>query len=1211
MALLASPGVQVSITDQSQYLPAAGTSVPFVMIATAANKANPNGVGLAQGTVAANKGKLYQVTSQRDLTTLYGNPTFYSTSDGTPIQGDELNEYGLLAAYSVLGATSNAYVLRADIDLASLAGQSGRPTGEPDDGTYWLDTTTSTWGIYEWNATTQAFTLKTPIVITSSNQMDGQVPSSSIGSIGDYAVAEIAATALDPLSAQKTFFHKSPLNVWNPIGSPSWLQQIPTVTGTNSNPTLPIGDSMTITLTNGASITVTTNAATVASLAGLINSYGIQGLGAAKNTSTGALELYSSQRWNMEDTENQLTVSGDTALLTALGIDAGNYIQPQVAFGTNAQMPLWQSAQAPSGTTNAPTGSIWIKINSNNGLNPIVKSYNATTGVWVTRNCSLATSDWVATEALDATGGQAIAEGSVYAQYNYDGGFIYSPLYIWKRAATGPTIITGTNSSVTFTGVNYIANVYVSTPGSTVLAGPYEITLDASSSNKDATDFVTAWSAANIQYTSAAVNDDGAIVLTHTEGGEIVLNDYIDNVSSGFFATAGFTPVDVGSPGDPNYVAATTGAKYGPSATLTKACSTTNITGSGSGLQVTLSTINGRVSVNATVFPAAGTGYAVGNTFKVLGTAIGGATPTNDITLKVLGIGGGGNVTRVAIMSGYAPNSYTTQLSNWQFVDYIPNEGAPTQQPASYTNWYWSVVNQVDIMVNTTSGWVGYRNAAYDSNGFPKATGSNVTDPNGPIISATIPTVNSEGDDLVYGDLWIDTSAAALEYYPKLSRWQELKDKDGMPTGEDGWVLIDNSDQTSSNGMVFADARWATNGSTNPANDPIPSIKSLLSSDYLDLDAPSNELYPVGMLLFNTRRSGYNVKQYRQNYLTQRRFPDQPSYPAETAAWVSASGLQGNGAAYMGRQAQRAMVVQSLKATMDTNQDIRDEDNAFNLMATPNYPELQPNMVLLNQDRGETTYILGDTPLGLPMDATAIQAWANNLANASSTGEYGCVTRNIFLGLFYPSGITNDLSGKQVVVPPSHMMLRTFIRNDTIAYPWFAAAGTTRGTIDNATNIGYLDRVTGEFQVKKTPLGIRNVLYTNFINPLVNFTGNGLLNYGNKTSKNTQSAQDRTNVARLVAYIRRQLTIAARPFVFEPNDAITRQQISGVVETLMVDLVAKRGIYDYSVRCDETNNPPSVIDRSELWIDVAVEPVKAAEFIYIPVRILNTGELGG
>lgn len=108
-------------------------------------------------------------------------------------------------------------------------------------------------------------------------------------------------------------------------------------------------------------------------------------------------------------------------------------------------------------------------------------------------------------------------------------------------------------------------------------------------------------------------------------------------------------------------------------------------------------------------------------------------------------------------------------------------------------------------------------------------------------------------------------------------------------------------------------------------------------------------------------------------------------------------------------------------------------------------------------------------------------------------------------------------------------------------------------------------------------------------------------------SYNSSSALDRTNVSRLVAYIRRQLTLAGRPFVFEPNDQLTRQQFTGVVQSLMVDLVAKRGLYDYLVVCDDSNNTPARIDRNELWCDVAIEPVKAAEFIYIPVRILNTG----
>jgi hypothetical protein len=333
--------------------------------------------------------------------------------------------------------------------------------------------------------------------------------------------------------------------------------------------------------------------------------------------------------------------------------------------------------------------------------------------------------------------------------------------------------------------------------------------------------------------------------------------------------------------------------------------------------------------------------------------------------------------------------------------------------------------------------------------------------------------------------------------------------------------------------------------------------------------------------------------------------------PQETNAWVSVSGLQTNGAPYMGRSAQRNMIVKALKTTIDTSTQLRDEDTFFNLMATPQYPELQPNMVTLNNDRGQTAYIIGDTPLRLVANGQSIFDWTNNTAGASSTGEQGLVTRNTYLGIYYPSGITNDLTGTQVVVPPSHMILRTMIYNDTVAYPWFAPAGQRRGIIDNATNIGYIDPTTGEFVADKNNVGLRDMEYRNFINPITSFTNIGLLNYGNKNSFDSSSALDRTNVARLVNYLRDRLAKAVSPFLFEPNDNLTRTQVRAICQTLLADILAKRGLYDYLVVCDTSNNTPARIDRNELWIDIAIEPVKAVEFIYIPIRILNTGEIAG
>lgn len=1175
---LTSPGVEVTIIDQSQYLPAPTNSVPFVLLATAQNKADASGTGVAQATTAANANKLFLVTSQRDLVNLYGSPFFYTTTNGTPIQGYELNEYGLLAAYSVLGATNRCYVLRADIDLASLVGQTSRPTGTPENGSYWLDTTLSQWGIYEFNATTGKFTQQAPIVITDSALLSGGVPLASVGNIGDYAVNAIQLTGIP--SSDVEYFYKTSNNQWVALGSGEWKVDWPTVQATESNPALTVGNTLVLNVAGYSAATITVPAIpnnTVQGLASAINGLGWYALSA--KVVDGKLTLYSKQKEQGNSNYIQI-VSGTGTLLTDLGLSTGRYLQPELYYGTAAQMPLWTSSQ----TNPRPSGSVWIKVGAAGaGLYPVVSRYDATVATWSTKNVTLNTSDWAASSSLDSTGGKAIPAGTVYAQYNFNGSRL-TPVYLWERVATGPTVITGSVSNPAFTSGPYTLRVKVSVPGSSSLSSWYTIIIN---DNDTVTDFVTRWAAANIPNTTASVTTNGAIQLVHTQGGEIVLNDYntLTGVSNGLLAVAGFQ------------AGLTTGCKYGPSDSIEFTALQSSTSGSGTGAEIVVTLSNGEYIVDSLPNDG-GIGYVVGDTITILGTSLGGATPANDLVVEVTGVTTG-VINTVTYISGNAPTTWTTQLSNWVEFTYTANEGQPAQAPANGTNWFYSVVDEVDIMVNYNGNWKGYGNQNYDASGFPTPTGVNATDPNGPIISASEPTLQSDGTALVYGDLWIDTSD--LENYPIIRRWENAD-------GEDKWVLINNADQVSSSGVLFADARWATNGTTSPVDDPIPTIVSLLDSNYLDLDAPDASLYPTGMLLFNTRRSGYNIKQFKANYFSGTNFPGQV-LPTQKDAWVSVSGLQSNGAPYMGRKAQRSMVVAALRQAIDTNTDIRDEDNFFNLIAAPNYPELQPNMVSLNADRGETAYIIGDTPMGLADDATAIQAWANNAAGATSTGEEGLVTRNTYMGLFYPSGIAPDLNGNLVAVPASHMMLRTFLRNDTVAYPWLAAAGTRRGIIDNATNIGYLNRATGEFVTIKTRLGIRDTLYVNFINPLVFFTGVGLLNYGNKTSFNSQSALDRTNVARLVNYIRRQLTLAARPFVFEPNDALTRNEIAGVIETLMIDLVAKRGIYDYLVVCDESNNTPARIDRNELWVDVAIEPVKAAEFIYIPVRVLNTGEL--
>jgi hypothetical protein len=1088
---LTSPGVEVTIIDESQYLPAATNSVPYILMATAQNKASAAGTGVAPGTLAANANEIYLITSQRDLAATFGNPFFYKTTAGTPIDGYELNEYGLLAAYSALGASNRVYVQRVDIDLTELTASLSRPTGAPNNNTYWLDTAASQWGIFEWNQTTNAFTIKTPIVITNTDQLEisTTVPLQTVGSIGDYA---ITATSMfnpgyykrgGPTSAQTDATELSSLyNTWVLIGSDEWKTSSPTVTGTLAPTSLTGGSSFFI---NDVAIVVGASATTndVSGLVTVINSSGTIGVYAANIG--GKLYLYAnSAAENDGSTANGGVISisaGTGSLLTALGISAVEYYSPAYQSSASYTVPRWRTTD----TQPHPTGSVWQKIsNVNQGANLVIKNYSSVLGTFIAQSCPLYTTEFNELYAQDPSGGGTnIPVGSTYGLVDIFSNAT-SSITIFSRFTLGATEITGnSNSPGPFVAGNTF-KIIASQPGTA--AGT---TVTTEILGTTAADFVAAVSAANIPYVSATVNSAGAIVITHATGGSVLLA----NVAGTPITAAGFTT-------------------------------------------------------------------------------------------SVRGI-------RQAYTDGAEDGII---LSNWvgtPTFTYTASNVAPNQDPSDGRIWYYGATDQVDIMIQDNGTWQGYQNVTNDVRGFDLSN----TNTSGPIIAASAPTTQTDVSlsPLVYGDLWIDTSD--LENYPVISRWQSV-------SGVDQWVVVDNTDQTTDNGVLFADARWAPNGTTDPITGAFPTIASLLTSDYLDLDAPQATLYPQGMMLFNLRRSGFNVKSFQVNYFNSETFPDN-TLPSITNAWVTASSNKIDGAPNMGRNAQRSMIVAAMKAGIDTNTAIREEQRQFNLIASPAYPELMVNMVALNNERNNTAFVVADTPLRLaPAD---VINWAGGADGDVLVGG------DPYMGLFYPSCQTTDLSGSAVVTAPSHMMIRTIIRSDEVSFPWFAPAGTRRGVIDNAVQIGYLSANSGEFTPLGVNQGLRDVLYENSINPITFIPGVGITNFGNKTSTSNLSALDRINVARLVAFIRGRLDIIGKQYLFEPNDQITRNQIKNAIDGLMIDLVAKRGIFDYLVVCDLSNNTPARIDRNELYVDIAIEPVKAVEFIYIPVRIQNTGAISG
>ena len=1107
MATLQSPGVQVSVINESFYTPAAPGTVPLIFVASASNKKNPSGVAAA-GTTAANAGKVYLITSQRDLVDTFGTPQFYTDAGGNPIHGGELNEYGLQAAYSLLGVSSAAYVVRAPIDLASLTAKSSAPAGAVADGAYWVDSSSSLYGIFEWNASTGAFVNKTPLVIDNSNASNystvNNAPNASFGLTGQYCVVlnqspakvevfyknngdgQTASTSKWVAVGSRTetsFTTNSPSNTFD---STTWSTSWPTVTGSTTPNTVNVVSSSTFTI-NGVSTGISSSDNTVGMIAIAINNHlHTSGIG-AKVTKSGALAIYADSA-----KITTMTIAGSTDILTALGLTAGSYQTPTVFVGPHTQYPNFSTK---------PSGSTYFKTTEpNSGASWIVKKWSQSSNTFNTVKSPVYNDVASATYYLDKTGGGAnIPVGTVFVESNYTHGDDFAStstqrpvlgnFRILRRSAVAPTVITSNVSTATVALTTATLTVQTSAPGQLGYANTATLLIAAG----PISNLVASINSSGITGLSATLNDDNTVSITHATGGEIKFTD-----PSGVLGKAKFVP----------------------------------------------------------------------------------DTTANFFALATDSLG-----------ASIEPDGANFRASNWDLMTFVASTNAPSAAPANGQLWYSSIVDQVDIMVHDGAKWVGYRNA------FP------ATDKNGPIVSATRPTKQSDGvTALANGDIWVST--ADIEMYG-----QEIYVYDGNSLT---WVLQDVADQTSPTGWLFADARWSGAG-----DDVDPdSTQKLLTYNYVDPDAPDPAEYPRGMRLWNLRRSGFNIKRYETNYINinanngkNLRYQNQDMSAYNANRWVSVSPNNADGSGTFGRHAQRAFVVTSFKGLIDGNQSVRDTDTlTFNLIATPGYPEAIQNMVLLNVDRGLTAFVIGDTSFRLKPTGTDLAAYGLNSNGAFDNGETGLVSYNEYMAVFYPSGYTNDLAGNYIVVPPSHMMLRTIAVSDQKSYPWFAPAGIRRGVIDNATSVGYISN--GEFKSTALPNSIRDVMaQKGKINPIATITGAGIVNFGQYTRANAASALDRINVARLVAYLRRQLDVLARPFLFEPNDKITRNEIKNSVQKLLLELVGQRALYDFIVVCDESNNTPARIDRSELWVDVAIEPVKAVEFIYIPVRLVNTGAI--
>jgi phage tail sheath protein FI len=181
--------------------------------------------------------------------------------------------------------------------------------------------------------------------------------------------------------------------------------------------------------------------------------------------------------------------------------------------------------------------------------------------------------------------------------------------------------------------------------------------------------------------------------------------------------------------------------------------------------------------------------------------------------------------------------------------------------------------------------------------------------------------------------------------------------------------------------------------------------------------------------------------------------------------------------------------------------------------------------------------------------------------------------------------------------------------NDQVSHPWFAPAGVNRGAVSNLSDVGYVNAQTGAFVHNGINQGLRDSLAIMNINPITQLPGAGLVVWGQETRSGTTTSRNRVNVVRLENYLRTVFASISNSFLFEPNDTITRKSIATQIESALHDLLSKRGLYDFLVICDTSNNTPSTIANNQLYVDVAIEPMRDVEFIYIPIALYNPGSI--
>jgi len=267
----------------------------------------------------------------------------------------------------------------------------------------------------------------------------------------------------------------------------------------------------------------------------------------------------------------------------------------------------------------------------------------------------------------------------------------------------------------------------------------------------------------------------------------------------------------------------------------------------------------------------------------------------------------------------------------------------------------------------------------------------------------------------------------------------------------------------------------------------------------------------------------------------------------------------------------------------------------IDLIAVPGHASTSIVMALLDlcQNVRQDCLAIIDPPFGLTV--SEIIAWQNgshplNLTRFDS--DFGA--------LYWPwVKMRDNYNRVDVWVPPSGSVMATYARSDFLSAPWFAPAGLTRGVVPGITDV-----------FNRPTLGERDLMYgyRNCINPIVQFADvDGFVIWGQKTLQRTPTALDRVNVRRLLFVCEKRIRVASRSLLFDPHDDIFRAKFVALASEILREIQVGRGIHAFIVKADTELNTPDVIDRNEFRARIGIQPVRAAEFMFIEFSVHRTG----